>query len=47
MKESNFLKRIINSVPDFKEFMTVDELDNSSRKLAEKFEAVDLIELGI
>ena len=38
--------KILDCIPDFKEFMTVDELDNSSRKLAEKFEDVKLINAG-
>ncbi len=39
-------KKILESVPDYEEFMTVDELDDSSRKLAEEFEAVELLNIG-
>jgi len=37
---------ILNGVPDYKEFMTVDELDESSKKLAEQHENIDVFELG-
>ncbi len=40
------LQEILNKVPDYKEFMTVDELDESSRKLAEQYDSVDLLEIG-
>ncbi len=39
-------QEILNKVPDYKEFMTVDELDESSRKLAEQYESVNLIDIG-
>ena len=39
-------KKIFDSVPDYKEFMTVDELDASSRKLAEIFKSVELSNIG-
>jgi len=39
-------QEILNNVPDYTEFMTVDELDASSRDLAEKYKNVELIELG-
>jgi hypothetical protein len=45
-KELSIFDKIMKSVPDFKEFMTVDELDNSSRKLAEQFENVELFNVG-
>ena len=35
--------KILDKIPDYKEFMTVAELDKSSRKLAEKYENVKLI----
>ena len=45
-KELTIFDEIMESVPDFKEFMTVDELDNSSQKLAEQFENVGLVNVG-
>ena len=44
MKEE--FQEILNNVPDYKEFLTVDELDESSRKLAEQYDSVDLLEIG-
>ena len=38
--------KILDKIPDYKEFMTVAELDKSSRKLAEKYENVKLINAG-
>ncbi len=40
------LKEILNQIPEYKEFMTISELDASSKKLAEKFNYVDLKEIG-
>ncbi|MFW9867819.1 MAG: M14 family zinc carboxypeptidase, partial [Candidatus Thorarchaeota archaeon] len=40
------LSKILNQIPDYKEFMTIAELDNSSIQLAEKFSNVQLTELG-
>ena len=40
------ISRILENIPDYSEFMTVEELDNSSRKLAEAFEGVELIDIG-
>jgi hypothetical protein len=40
------ISEVIGSVPNYKEFLTVDELDNSSRKLAEEHEEVELLNLG-
>lgn len=41
------IKRIIDNVPDYKTFMTVDELDESTRQLAKKYpEAVTVFEAG-
>lgn len=37
---------ILNQIPDYKEFMTISELDISSKKLAEKFDHVDLKVIG-
>jgi len=38
---------VINQIPDYKEFLTVEEMDASSRKLAEEFpDVVDLFEMG-
>ena len=45
-KELTIFNEIMEGVPDFKEFMTVDELDNSSQKLAEQFENVELVNVG-
>ncbi|MFX1417574.1 MAG: M14 family zinc carboxypeptidase [Promethearchaeota archaeon] len=40
------LNEILNQIPNYKEFMRVVELDDSSKKLAKKFENVELIEIG-
>jgi hypothetical protein len=40
------LNEILNHIPDYKEFMTITELDTSSKKLAEEFPKVKLMELG-
>jgi hypothetical protein len=40
------LIEILNQIPDYKEFMTVAELDASSKKLAKQFEHVELNEIG-
>ncbi|MFX1533758.1 MAG: M14 family zinc carboxypeptidase [Promethearchaeota archaeon] len=40
------MEKILEHVPAFKEFMTVDELDHSSRILADEFKSVDLINIG-
>jgi hypothetical protein len=37
---------VLDAVPTFKEFMTVEELDNSSKKLAEEFSEVTLKKIG-
>ncbi|MFX0106675.1 MAG: M14 family zinc carboxypeptidase [Candidatus Hodarchaeota archaeon] len=37
---------VLDAVPDFKEFMTVEELDNSSKKLAEEFSDVTFKKIG-
>jgi len=40
-------ENLINNIPDYKEFLTVDEMDESSRKLAEKYpDTVELFEMG-
>ncbi len=40
------LTKILNQIPNYKEFMTIAELDASSKKLANEFEKVDLKEIG-
>lgn len=40
------LKEILDQIPDYKEFMTIAELDASSKKLANEFENVKLKEIG-
>ncbi len=40
------IKEIISQIPAYKEFMTIEELDESSKKLADEFDSVDLIEIG-
>lgn len=40
------LTKILYQIPNYKEFMTINELDNSSKKLAEEFPHVELNELG-
>jgi len=40
------LQEILNQIPNYKEFMTIAELDDSSKKLAQSFEHVGLKEIG-
>ena len=40
------LEEILNQIPNYKEFMTVAELDESSRNLAQSHDHVDLKEIG-
>ncbi len=40
------LTEILNQVPKYEEFMTISELDDSSIKLAENFDNVELKEIG-
>ncbi|MFX0039016.1 MAG: hypothetical protein ACFFCY_14895 [Promethearchaeota archaeon] len=40
------LTEILDQIPNYQDFMTVAELDNSTKKLAKEFENVELIELG-
>jgi len=40
------LNNILNQVPNYKEFMTIAELDASSKRLAQDFEHVNLKEIG-
>ncbi|MFB0558073.1 MAG: M14 family zinc carboxypeptidase, partial [Candidatus Bathyarchaeia archaeon] len=44
--ESEKLKEILDSVPDYEEFLTVEELNASSRALADKYRHVDFIPVG-
>lgn len=40
-------EEVINNIPDYKVFLTVDEMDASSKKLAEEFpDTVELFEMG-
>lgn len=40
------LDYVLAEIPDYSEFMTVEELDNSSKKLAEEFSTVKMIKMG-
>ena len=40
------LIEILNQVPEYKAFLTISELDNSSKKLAKLFDHVTLKEIG-
>ena len=40
------LEEILSQIPNYKEFMTVTELDESSKTLAQKFNHVDLKKIG-
>ena len=40
------LQEILNQIPNYKEFMTIAELDDSSKKLAQSFNHVELMEIG-
>lgn len=43
----NIIRRIIEEVPNYETFMTVEELDESSKRLAEKYpDKVELLEIG-
>ncbi len=47
MEESKLgFDEVLDAVPAFKEFLTVEELDNSSKKLAEEFSEVTLEKIG-
>jgi hypothetical protein len=41
------LDEIIDSVPDYEEFLTVDELTSSCEKLAEEYRHVEIFEAGV
>jgi len=40
------ISKILDQIPNYKDFLTIEELDNSSKNLAEKYETVDLFEIG-
>lgn len=40
------LQEILNQIPNYKEFMTIAELDDSSKKLTQSFDHVELMEIG-
>jgi hypothetical protein len=40
------LNEILNQIPDYKEFMTVNELDKSSQHLAGEYESVEFTKIG-
>ena len=40
------IKKILDEIPYYKEFLTVDELDASSKELAKQYDNVDILELG-
>ncbi|MCS7364761.1 MAG: M14 family zinc carboxypeptidase [archaeon GB-1867-035] len=43
----NLFNKILSQIPDYKEFLTVDELNNSSKKLAKQYpEKAALMEIG-
>ena len=47
MISQELLDRVMAKVPDYQTFMTVDEMDESSRKLAETYpDVVELFEAG-
>ncbi|MFW9829210.1 MAG: M14 family zinc carboxypeptidase [Candidatus Thorarchaeota archaeon] len=46
-KENKIFNKILENIPNFDGFLTADELDNSSRKLAERFKDVELMNVGI
>ena len=46
-KEAELRRKIIDRIPDYQVFLTTEELDESGKKLAEKYpEAVSLLEIG-
>ena len=47
MLKNKLFEELLQNIPDYKEFLTVDELDASSRALAENYpEVVSLFEMG-
>jgi len=40
------INRVLEKIPDYKEFLTVEELDESSRQLADEFDSVKMVEAG-
>jgi len=40
------IKEILDKIPNYKEFMTIEELSKSSKKLANEFESVEIFEIG-
>jgi hypothetical protein len=40
------LEEVVNKVPEYKEFLTVAELDASATKLAEEFNTIDKVKIG-
>ncbi|MFX1411820.1 MAG: M14 family zinc carboxypeptidase [Promethearchaeota archaeon] len=45
-KKKVIFNEVLEEIPDYQEFMTVEELDNSSKKLADEFKNVELINIG-
>ena len=44
---SDFIQKLIDNIPDYQQFLTVDEMDASSRKLAEEYpDLVTMFEAG-
>ena len=40
-------ENLLNNIPDYKEFLTLEELDASSKALAEKYpDVVSIFEMG-
>ena len=47
MLKNKLFEELLQNIPDYKEFLTVDELDASSRALAENYpDVVSLFEMG-
>ena len=44
---NKLLWNLLDTIPDYQEFLTLEELDESSRRLARDYpEAVELFEIG-
>ena len=44
--DNNEMENVFNSIPNYQEFLTVSELDKSSKQLAEDFDHVEILEIG-
>ncbi len=44
---ADFIQKLIDNIPDYQQFLTVDEMDENSKKLAAEFpDLVEIFEAG-